>query len=188
MNPAAHPAANPVPSDLVIGIDPGTRVIGWGVLRAAGGRASLQGCGVFRAQARATVATRLGALLAQIEELFAGYPPGTVAVETAFAARNVQSALRIGEARGMVMAAAARRGYEVVEIPPATAKKAVVGHGAGSKQQVALMVASILGLPPLDVPADATDALAVALAHVNQRRLSRLLPGGARPRPMRPAP
>jgi crossover junction endodeoxyribonuclease RuvC len=178
---------NPAPSEWVIGIDPGTRVIGWGVLQVSAGRASLQGCGVFRAQARATIATRLGVLMTQLDELLAGHAPGTLAVETAFAARNVKSALRIGEARGMVMAAAARRGFEVVEIPPATAKKAVVGHGAGSKQQVALMVASILGVPPLDVPADATDALAVALAHVNQSRLAGLLPGVARPRPMRRA-
>lgn len=159
----------------VIGIDPGTQVMGWGLLALTAGRPGLVGCGVFKARARAGVPERLGALLVQLEDLLARTGGGTLAVESAFAARNVRSALRIGEARGMVLAAAARRGFEVVEISPATAKKAVVGHGAGSKEQVARMVASILGVEPLDVPADATDALAVALAHVNQRRLSQLL-------------
>lgn len=163
--------------DVVVGIDPGTRVIGWGALVIQERGPALHSCGVLKARASEPIAGRLGALQAQLDVVLAGFPPTTLAIETAFTARNMKSALRIGEARGMVLACAARRGFDVVEIAPATAKKAVVGHGAGSKEQVGLMVASILGVPPLDVPADATDALAVALAALHQRRLANLLEG-----------
>lgn len=168
--------------DVVVGIDPGTRVIGWGALAIHANGPTLHSCGVLKARASDPVAERLGALQAQLDVILAGFAPkvkggGTLAIETAFTARNMKSALRIGEARGMVLASAARRGFDVVEIAPATAKKAVVGHGAGSKQQVSLMVASILGVPPLEVPQDATDALAVALAHLHKRRLANLVDG-----------
>jgi crossover junction endodeoxyribonuclease RuvC len=104
----------------------------------------------------------------ELEELFRRLRPSVVAVESAFHARNARSALRLGEARGIVLAAAARAGLAVAEVAPAAAKKAVIGHGAASKDQVASMVATILGTAPFGVARDATDALAVALAHVKR--------------------
>jgi crossover junction endodeoxyribonuclease RuvC len=89
----------------------------------------------------------------------------------AFMARNVQSALRMGEGRGVVLACAAAVGAEVVQLAPAVAKKALVGHGAADKTQVARMVARVLGVAEIDLPLDATDALALALAHLQRRRM-----------------
>jgi len=165
-----------VPADcpwpIVLGIDPGTRVLGWGALVVAGAAPRLIGCGVLRAPARAAVAERLARIQSELDELLRRLRPSAVALEGAFSARNVQSALRIGEARGIVLAAAAKRGLGVTEIAPAAAKKAVLGHGSATKDQVASLVATILGLDRLDVARDATDALAVALAHVNRLRFA----------------
>ena len=171
-----------VPADcpwpIVLGIDPGTLRLGYGALVVADDGPRLVTCGVFAPRRRLAVANRLAHIQGELETLLARLRPNTVVVEGAFSGQNVRSALRIGEARGMVLATAARRGAEVVELAPATAKKAVLGHGAGSKPQVAAMVATILGCGPLDVPDDSTDALALALAHVQRARLERLTGGG----------
>jgi crossover junction endodeoxyribonuclease RuvC len=156
------------PWPVVLGIDPGTRVLGFGALVDAPDGPRLLACGVLRATASADVPRRLAELAGDLERLLGELRPGMVVVESAFSARNVQSALRIGEARGMVLATAARAGHPVSEMAPAAAKKAVLGHGAASKRQVAAMVAALLGTPRLDVPSDATDALALALAHLHR--------------------
>ena len=127
-------------------------------------------CGVLRPPAKASSAKRLAAIAEELEVLLERVRPEVVALEGAFASRNVRSALRLGEARGVVLATAARRGIAIVEVAPASAKKAVVGNGAASKEQVAAMVATLLGVE-LDVPEDATDGLALALAQV--QRMSR---------------
>ena len=158
------------PWPVVLGIDPGTHTMGYGALVVAPDAERLVACGVVRSPPGAPIAARLAHLQAELEMLLARLRPTAVALETAFSARNVKSALRIGEARGMILATVARTGVEVAEVAPAVAKKAVLGYGAGSKEQVASMVATILGCE-LDVPADATDALAVALAHVHRLRV-----------------
>ena len=154
------------PYPIVLGIDPGTRVVGYGavVVRDCGPR--LFGAGVLRPAAQDEVPRRLGAILREIQALLLEVRPDVVVVEQAFAARNVQSALRIGEGRGVVLAAAAEFGSAIVQFPPATAKKMLTGHGAADKTQVAAMVGQLLGLKELPEPLDATDALALALAHV----------------------
>ena len=149
----------------LLGIDPGTRVTGFGAVRLSGGGARLVGAGVIRTSSRADAATRLGELSLGLERLLAELRPEVVVVERAFASRNVASALRIGEVRGVVLAAAVRAGARVVELPPAVAKKALVGNGQAHKTQVAAMVARLLGLATVPEPLDATDALALALAH-----------------------
>lgn len=154
---------------IVLGIDPGTRVMGYGALVVAPDRPRFLACGVLAPNGRAPVATRLGEIQAGIERLLATLKPGVVALERAFHSKNAQSAFRIGEARGLVLAAAARAGIEILELAPAAAKKAVLGNGAASKEQVARMIAHILGTGPLDTPADATDALALAFACVKRR-------------------
>jgi len=166
--------ARPCPWPTVLGIDPGTRVLGYGalVLRPEGPRLFL--CGVIRAPAGAPVPDRLAHIQGELETLLDRVQPQVVAVERAFAGRNVQSALRLGEGRGVVLATAARAGADVFEYTPASAKKAVVGHGAASKEQIARMVAQRLGVPDLEVPHDATDALALALTHVRGIEQARL--------------
>jgi crossover junction endodeoxyribonuclease RuvC len=99
-----------------------------------------------------------------------------VVVEEAFASRNVQSALRIGEGRGVVLACAAAAGIRIEQVPPAVAKKALVGYGAAHKTQVAAMVARTLNLATPPEPLDATDALALALTHVVRRGRPELQP------------
>ena len=156
------------PWPIVLGIDPGTRVLGYGALLVAPEGPRFLACGVLKPPARATVSARLGEILRDLERLLAALKPGVLALERAFHSKNVQAALRIGEARGVVLASAARAGIDVVELAPAAAKKAVLGHGAASKEQVARMIAQLLGTGVLDVPGDATDALALAYASLKR--------------------
>ena len=151
-----------MPGTLVLGIDPGTRVVGYGAVRLGGRRPRCVAAGVLRPRALA-VPERLGEIAVALERLLEELAPQVVVIEEAFAARNVQSALRIGEGRGVALAIAARFGARIVQVPPAVAKKAIVGHGGAAKEQVAAMVARILGLSAPPEPADVTDALALAL-------------------------
>ena len=165
----ATPAARSRPDcpwPVVLGIDPGTRVVGFGAVVARERGPRLFGAGVIRPGARLDVPARLALILREFEELLAEVRPDVVVVEQAFISRNLQSALRIGEGRGVILAAAARFGCQVVQFPPAVAKKALVGNGAADKTQVAAMVAETLGLEEAPEPLDASDALALALAHV----------------------
>ena len=157
---------------VVLGFDPGTRCAGYGAIVVAPRGPRLLACGTLEAR-RGSAALRLAYIAEAFAGLLARLRPSVEALEGAFAARNVQSALRIGEARGIVRAGAARRGIEVDEIAPASAKRAVVGHGGASKVQVAAMVATLLGAE-LATPLDATDALALALAHLRRRSLAGL--------------
>lgn len=159
--------AEPESVPVILGIDPGTRVLGYGALSWELRRPRMLSAGVIRANARWAISRRLGHLAVELERLFAEIHPGVVVVESAFASRNVRSALRLGEARGVVLACASRAGAEVIEMAPASAKKAVLGHGGASKHQVARMVGSQLGERDLELPEDATDALALALAHLH---------------------
>jgi crossover junction endodeoxyribonuclease RuvC len=158
------PADFPFP--IVLGIDPGTAAVGYGALVLRPPRPRLLACGVLRAARSEPIASRLGSLRVELDALLARLRPTVVVLERAFSAKNVQSALRIGEGRGMVLAAAGSLGLRVVEYPPALAKKTIVGHGGAGKLQVARMVAADLGLTDLPTALDATDALALALTFV----------------------
>lgn len=169
------PASCPWP--IVLGIDPGTRALGYGALVLAPDGPRFLACGVLT-PAHGAVPLRLAEIQRNLEQLLVVLRPTVLALERAFHSKNVQAAFRIGEARGVVLAAAARAGIEIRELAPATAKKAVVGHGAASKGQVARMLARVLGTGPLDVPLDATDALALAFACL--RRPTRAVPRARR--------
>ena len=153
---------------LVLGIDPGTRVVGYGAVETTSAGFACVSAGVLRCTSSRSVPERLGELGAGLERLLEDLRPGVVVVEEAFAARNVQSALRIGEGRGVALACAARFGSRVVQLPPAVAKKALVGNGGAHKQQVAAMVARVLGLRAPPEPLDVTDALALALTYLTR--------------------
>ena len=169
---------------IVLGIDPGTRSLGYGALVLAPAGPRFLACGVLTPRARAPVPARLAEIQQGLERLLAALRPGVLAIERVFHSKNAQSAFRIGEARGVVLAAAARAGIEILELAPAAAKKAVLGHGGASKVQVARMIAQLLGTGPLAVPADATDALALAICHLwrggMQRRLAAAAGAGGR--------
>jgi len=167
--PPEVPAGNPW--KIVLGIDPGTLVVGYGavVLRSEG--PALLATGVLRASGKAPAATRLGSIRRDLDELIARLKPAVVVVESGFAGVNVQSALRVGEGRGVALACAAAGGAEVVELAPAAVKRSLVGNGAASKEQVARMVAAELGLDDPPRPHDATDALALALTYAHHLRV-----------------
>ena len=154
----------------VLGIDPGTRVTGWGVVETTGNRMRLVACGALRLDDE-EIAARLLAIREGLRGVVAEHAPSAVALERPFLGKNPHSALTVGMARGVAMLAAADAGLEVREYSPAVVKKAVVGNGNASKHQVAQMVRVILGLPSAPEPADATDALAVALAEAHRAGL-----------------
>lgn len=167
---------------VVLGIDPGTRVVGYGAIAEAARGPRLFAAGVLRAPKDVDVPARLAWLRGELDALLDKLLPDVVVVEMAFASRNLQSALRIGEGRGVCLACAAGTGAEVVQYAPAVAKKALVGNGGADKSQVARMVQIELGLAVSDLPLDASDALALALAHVRRARIDAL----TRPPPRRP--
>ena len=136
-------------------------------------RPSLIECGVIRAPARAPLAERLHIVHQGVAELLTRHHPDAVAVEGVFYAKNARSAITLGHARGVIILAAAQHQCPVVEYAPAMVKKTVVGKGAAAKPQVGYMVAQLLRLTRAPSPADAADAVAIALTHLLRGRLPR---------------
>jgi crossover junction endodeoxyribonuclease RuvC len=157
------------PWPIVLGVDPGTRVVGYGALVDAPDGPRLLAAGEIRTGS-GTVPERLAVLLRDMEGLLERLRPTVVVVEQAFAGRNIQSALRIGEGRGVILACAVRFGAEVVQYAPSSARKSLLGHGGADKTQVARMVAVSLGLDEPPGSLDTTDALALALAYLHRSR------------------
>jgi crossover junction endodeoxyribonuclease RuvC len=151
---------------VVLGVDPGTAVTGYGVVARGGdGALSLLECGVIRTDAKAPLPERLRDIYEGVVEVLERNDPGVVAVEGVFYGKNVRSSLVLGHARGAILLAAALRDLEVVEYPPAEVKSAVTGAGAATKDQVGFMVARLLKLSAAPKPADAADGVAIALCH-----------------------
>jgi crossover junction endodeoxyribonuclease RuvC len=148
---------------IALGIDPGTAQCGFGVVALDEGRLRLVDAGVIRTDSAATDAERLQALHAALVQLLGLHRPQRVGVERLFFQRNVQTAMAVGQARGVALLVAAEAGVAVDEPTPNEVKQAVCGNGAADKQQVAAMVARLLGIVLERVPDDATDALAVAI-------------------------
>ena len=152
----------------VLGVDPGTRVLGWGVVERKGSVLRAVAFGVLRARAADPVPERLLVLHEGLTELIARHRPDRVALEEAFIGKGGRAALALGEGRGTAMLAVARAGIELLQFPPATVKKAVTGRGAAAKEQVGAMVRVLLGLKEIPKPPDAADALAVAICALHR--------------------
>ena len=151
----------------MLGIDPGTAVCGFGVVRTGvDRRATLLECGVVRTRATEPLPDRLMTLADALDDLIERHRPDALALENVFLGRNARTALVLGHARGVVMLAAARRGVVVAEITPREVKRAVTGTGAATKPQVAAMVARLLRLASAPEPSDAADGVAIALTHL----------------------
>ena len=148
---------------IALGIDPGTARCGFGVVALEDGRLRLIDAGVIQTEAGGSDADRLRALHGALVELLNLHQPQRVGVERLFFQRNVQTAMAVGQARGVALLAAAEAGLVVDEPTPNEVKQAVCGNGAADKEQVAAMVARLLGIVIEGVPDDATDALAVAI-------------------------
>jgi crossover junction endodeoxyribonuclease RuvC len=167
----------------VLGIDPGTAVTGYGVVESApGSQARLVECGVLRTSAKDSLAARLRSIHDDLASLIARHRPEQVAVEGLFLAKNVRTTVVLGHARGVILLAAEEAGLPVTEYSPALVKKTVVGRGAALKPQVGFMVAQLLRLTSAPRPADAADAVAIALTHLllGQPRAGRPLLGSRR--------
>jgi crossover junction endodeoxyribonuclease RuvC len=152
---------------IVLGIDPGTATTGYGVVQGDGPRlVSLVECGVIRTRPRDPLAARLREIYDGVSELLARHRPDALSVEDVFYAKNVRTTVVLGHARGVVLLAGEQAGVEIHELPPAEIKKAVVGTGAATKEQVQFMVTRLLRLKSAPQPADAADGVAAALACV----------------------
>lgn len=151
----------------VLGIDPGTAVMGYGVVESAPGRAyRLLECGTLTTGARDPLPSRLRVLHEGVTSLIRRHGPDAVAVESAFYGKNVRTTVVLSHARGVILLAAEMAAVEIAEYSPAVIKKTVVGRGAAMKAQVGYMVAQLLRLKAPPAPSDAADGVAVALTHL----------------------
>jgi crossover junction endodeoxyribonuclease RuvC len=153
----------------VLGIDPGSRYLGFGVVERHGSQFTHVGHGVVRADPKAPLADRLSQIFSGLSEAVARYAPDVVAVEGVFHHKNARSALILGHARGVALLIAAQSGLSVHEYAPARVKRAVGANGNAGKQAVARMVSTLLRLAPDAERSDAWDALAVALCHLGRQ-------------------
>lgn len=158
---------------IVLGIDPGTRHLGWGVVRRDGTRPSHVAHGVIDTDVRASIAARLCQIERELCDIIDTHHPTAAAVESLFYAKDALAAAKLGHARGVALLVLARAGLPIAEYEPARIKKAVVGHGRADKHQVAMVVRTLLRLGATP-RTDAADALAVALVHLQAAPLEEL--------------
>jgi crossover junction endodeoxyribonuclease RuvC len=155
----------------ILGVDPGTLKCGYGIIEADGnGKFTHVSSGVINITAIATIPNKLEIIFSHLQTIIKKHHPDEFAIETAFYGKNVQSALKIGMARGAAIVAARQHKLDVSEYAPREVKKAVTGNGAASKEQVAYMVKTILSLRDTELKLDESDALGVALCHAFRRK------------------
>lgn len=159
---------------VVLGIDPGSQCTGYGLVREVSGQAELVAAGCIRTRAGEDMALRLADIHRGVAALIKEHGPAEAAMESVFTAKNVGSAIKLGQARGAALAACGGAGLTVAAYAPMEVKKSLVGAGRAEKSQVAFMVARVLGMKGATWPTDASDALAVAVCHLNHRRMQRL--------------
>ncbi|ABG04286.1 crossover junction endodeoxyribonuclease RuvC [Rubrobacter xylanophilus DSM 9941] len=168
---------------VILGIDPGTATMGWGVVRQEGSRLRYVQHGAITTPSGWGMPRRLDRLFAGVTELIRGYRPSAVAVEELFFNTNVTTAITVGQARGVALLAAYRAGVEVFEYTPLQVKQAITSYGRADKRQVQEMVRALLGLRSIPRPDDAADGLAIAICHAFSHRMSAAT-GVGKPRAM----
>lgn len=149
----------------IIGLDPGLRHTGWGVIDKDGTKVSFVAAGVISADTTPCLAERLAELHSHLMKIFDEFSPDEASIEIVFVNKNPESTLKLGQARGVVLLAPALKGLPVGEYTPNQIKKMIVGVGHADKNQVDMMVRKMLPTLPENIPADASDALAIALCH-----------------------
>jgi crossover junction endodeoxyribonuclease RuvC len=160
---------------IVLGIDPGTASTGYGVISGDGpSRVQLVECGVIRTRARDPLPSRLREIHEGVSELIVRHRPAVLACEDVFYAKNVRTTVVLGHARGVILLAGEQHGVRIHEFPPAEIKKAVVGNGAATKEQVQFMLTRLLRLRSVPQPSDAADGVAAALAYLMGARVPTL--------------
>lgn len=157
----------------VLGIDPGSRVTGYGIVEELEGKLCVVAYGVL-AITKASYADRLKQIYDGLKALVEQYRPSEVALETLFFAKNAGSAIKLGQARGATMTAVTHEGLRIVEYTPTQIKQAIVGYGHATKEQIQKMVCLLLGIDrntETTIPWDATDALATAICHIHSQKI-----------------
>lgn len=166
----------------IIGIDPGLQRTGWGIIDAVGNKLTHISHGVIATQAGQDTAARLVRIFEELTQMIALWQPTDAAVEETFVNRNAASSLKLGLARGVAMLAPAKAGLGVAEYPATLVKKSVVGSGHAEKEQVQMMIKTLL--PGVEASSDAADALAVAICHAHhgatKEKLGGIMAGGSR--------
>jgi crossover junction endodeoxyribonuclease RuvC len=154
----------------IIGIDPGTGILGFGVIEASGQQVQLVDAGVIRTPVKEDDAVRLETIYHELTDIIVATKPEVMAVERLFFARNVTTAMTVSQARGVVLLCARLSGLKIFEYTPMQIKQAVTGYGKADKKQMQEMVRVLLKLKDIPKPDDAADALATALTHASSRR------------------
>ncbi|MCR4315248.1 MAG: crossover junction endodeoxyribonuclease RuvC [Planctomycetes bacterium] len=157
---------------LVLGIDPGTVVCGWGVVSENGNRLAHVASGAIKTKSATPMNERLMAIYDALEEVARKHKPKAVSVEEVFVGKNVKSALAIGQARGIILLLSAKVGLPIFEYSARKVKQSVVGNGNASKEQVQFMVRNILRMPEKKEALDVSDALAIAICHLQRSRFA----------------
>lgn len=160
---------------LVLGIDPGTAITGYGLVREDAKGLTLVDCGVITTPAGHPLPARLQTIYRGLADLIAARRPDAAAVEELFFSRNVRTALSVGHARGVTLLALADAGLPIHEYKPLEVKQAIAGYGGADKRQVQEMVRMLLNLESIPRPDDAADAVAVAVCHIHSARMKALL-------------
>ncbi|NOY53661.1 MAG: crossover junction endodeoxyribonuclease RuvC [Deltaproteobacteria bacterium] len=155
-----------------MGVDPGSVRTGFGIIHEEQTSLHYLACGVVRTSSSSPISSRLKRIYSELKIVMERYRPDVVSIENIFVARNVQSALKLGHARGVAILAAVNQGLEVVEYTPAEVKKTLAGSGRAEKSQVQHMVKALLSLAELPEPYDASDALALAICHSHSREMN----------------
>jgi crossover junction endodeoxyribonuclease RuvC len=158
------------PPLVILGVDPGTRVTGWGIVSVDAGEPRPVACDAITPHGRWAVERRLEYIFSELGDVIARFQPVVVAIEQPFVGANARSAMAVGEARTVAMLAAALAGLPVRHYPPATVRQAVAGYGGGDKLQLREMLRLQYRIDDLPENLDATDALAVALCHAAHER------------------
>jgi len=159
---------------LALGVDPGTLHLGWGVVSREGNRLRHVAHGVIHLDGKTAIASRLARIEVELGAVIQRHQPEVGSVENLFFHKDAQAAAKLGHARGVVLLLLARSGIEIAEYPPARVKRTIAGSGQAEKSQVAMMVRALLALDALP-PADAADALALAITHLRIGTLMRAL-------------
>lgn len=166
---------------VILGIDPGFAIVGFGVLRSEGGKQTMQACGAITTPAGIPLPTRLLQIENDMAQLFATFHPDAMAIEELFFTNNITTGIGVAQARGVILTAAERAGVPIYEYTPSEVKMAVTGYGKAEKRQVMDMVKRLLNLKAVPKPDDAADAVAIALCHARTFTSRLQSPDAARP-------
>jgi len=164
---------------IILGIDPGTARTGYGVVEKTGSECRLLSCGLVETKAGTEGPARLYKIFTEIKKIIKKTKSDAMAVEKLFFNKNVKTALSVGEARGVILLAAAEAGIEIYEYTPLQVKMALTGYGMAEKKQVQDMVKLLLSLREVPKPDDIADAIAIAICHSSSSRLQEIIKGNA---------